>query len=107
MHECYSQLVEDEKKKRKRRQRKRKHGVHILKPTIPILNKKTEPSPPRQDRSEHIANLLCAERHDDDEQFVFEGDEWVESFLDWWETWLRWRRRVKGEQTVICVAHNF
>ena len=49
-----------------------------------------EPPPPlfvyfdteaRQDHGEHMANL--AEKHDDDEQFVFEGENCVKSFLDW------------------------
>ena len=53
-----------------------------------------------------MANLVCAERHDDDEQFEFEGDDCAEMFLDW----LRELTVTKGEEEerqVICVFHNF
>ena len=52
-----------------------------------------------------MANL-CAERHDDHEQFVFKGDKCVESILDWVidPTALK---ENEGEQMVIRVAHNF
>ena len=37
----------------------------------------------RQDTGEHVANLLCAETSESDEQFTFAGDSCIEAFLDW------------------------
>ena len=84
-HQCYLQPVEDEERKRKRRQRKRKRDESCLAAIDPEFEPREEDRPPppplfvyfdieaRQEGGVHVANLLCAERHDDDEQFVFEG----------------------------------
>ena len=82
-HECYLKPIEDEEK-RKRRQRKCKH----------------------QDHGEHMGNRLCAEGHDDDEQFLFEGENCVESFWDWVRE-LTMLEHGNREWMVIWVVHNF
>ena len=116
-HQCYLQPVEDEAKKKKRRQRKRKRGEQCLAANDPDFQPQEERPPPpplfvyfdieaRQEGGVHVANLLCAERHDDDEQFVFEGETCLESFLDWVRE-LTVTEEDDRERTVICVAHNF
>ena len=37
----------------------------------------------RQDTGEHVANLLCAETSESDEQFTLRGESCIEEFLDW------------------------
>ena len=114
-HQCYLQPVEDEEKKRKRRQRKR--GEQCLAANDPDFQPQEERPPPpplfvyfdieaRQEGGVHMANLLCTERHDNDEQFVFEGENFLESFLDWVRE-LTVTEEDDRERTVICVAHNF
>ena len=116
-HQCYLQPVEDEEKKRKRRQRKRKRGEQCLAANDPDFEPQEERPPPlplfvyfdieaRQEGGVHVANLLCAERHDDDEQFLFEGEDCLESFLDWVRE-LTAMEEDDRERTVIYVAHNF
>ena len=111
-HQCYLQPVEDEEKKRKRRQRKRKRLATV----DPDFEEEDRPPPPplfvyfdieaRQEGGIHVANLLCAEMHEVDEQFVFEGENCLESFLDWVRE-LTVMEDDERERTVICVAHNF
>ena len=59
----------------------------------------------RQEHGENVANLLCAERYDEDEQFVIEGENCVESFLD--SVGEPCLEDDEAERMVICVAHNF
>ena len=47
------------------------------------------------------ANLLCAERHDDDEQFEFEGDDCLERILDWVRELTVLEEEDEGEWPVI------
>ena len=56
-----------------------------------------------QDTGNHIANLLCAETDQNNQQFTFKGEQCVESFLQWVHT------LANGETVdrVIVVAHNF
>ncbi|CAH3167987.1 unnamed protein product [Pocillopora meandrina] len=57
----------------------------------------------RQDTGNHIANLLCAETDQNNQQFTFKGEQCVESFLQWVHT-------LANDETVdkvIVVAHNF
>ena len=95
-HQCYLQPVEDEEKKRKRRQRKRKHGEQCLAANDPEFEPQEDRPPPpplfvyfdieaHQEGGVHVENLLCAERHDDNEQFVFEVEECLESFWTGYE----------------------
>ena len=81
-HQCYLQPVEEEEKKRKRRRRQRKRGEQCLAANNPDFEPQEDSPPPpplfvyfdieaRQEGGVHVANLLCAEMHDDDEQFVF------------------------------------
>ena len=119
-HLCYLQPAEDEAKKRKRRQRKRKRGEAFLAANDLEAEGKEEdgePLPPlfvyadveaRQEGGVHVANVVCAERNNDDEQFEFEGDDCVKRFLNW----LRELTVTEGgeeeeERQVICVFPNF
>ena len=107
--------MEDEEKKRTRRQRRRKRGEQCLAANDFEPEEDRPPPPPlfvyfdieaRQEGGVHVANLLCAEMHDDDKQFVFEGENCLESFLDWVRE-LTVMEDDERERTVICVAHNF
>ena len=60
----------------------------------------------RQDTGEHVANLLCAETSESDEQFTFVGDSCIEAFLDWAQTLTR-SPNSHVKRKVICLAHNF
>jgi len=60
----------------------------------------------RQDTGEHVANLLCAEHHESDEQFTFHGDHCIEAFSDWAQTLTR-TNNPNVRRKVICIAHNF
>ena len=53
-----------------------------------------------------MANLLCAELEDSDEQFSFHGENCVEAFLDWAQT-LTQTNDPNVRRKVICIAHNF
>ena len=122
-HECFLQPIEDEEKKRKRKRRKRKRGqaagLRTLEANDPDFDAEEsfEPPPPplfvyfdieaQQEYGVHVANLLCAEKHDDDEQFVFEGKDCLEKFLDWVRELTLMEDGSDRERPVICVAHNF
>lgn len=60
----------------------------------------------RQDTGEHVANLLCAETSESDEQFTFAGESCIEEFLDW-VTSLTRTDNPHVQRNVICLAHNF
>ena len=60
----------------------------------------------RQETGEHVANLLCAETSESDEQFTFAGDFCIEAFLDWAQT-LTQPLNPQVRRNVICLAHNF
>ena len=60
----------------------------------------------RQDTGEHVANLLCAETSESDEQFTFAGESCMEAFLDW-ATSLTRTPNPHVKRKVICIAHNF
>ena len=60
----------------------------------------------RQDTGEHVANLLCAETSESNEQFTFRGESCVESFLDWAQSLAR-TNHPHIKRKVICIAHNF
>ena len=118
-HECYLQPAEDEAKKRKRRQRKHKRGEAFLAANDPEAEGEEEnrkPLPPlfvyenveaHQEGGVHVANLVCAERQDDDEQFEFEGDDCEERFLDWLRELTVTKGEEEEERQMICVFHNF
>ena len=59
----------------------------------------------RQDTGNHMANLLCAETDQNDQQFTFEGETCVTDFLHWVHQ-LSHQEEPPVEQ-VIVVAHNF
>ena len=59
----------------------------------------------RQDTGEHVANLLCAETSESNEQFSFLGESCVEEFLDW-VTSLTRTDNPHVQRNVICLAHN-
>ena len=59
----------------------------------------------RQETGEHVANLLCAETSESDEQFTFAGDSCIETFLDWAQTLTR-TTNPHVRRNVICLAHN-
>lgn len=117
-HKCFIQpVVEGEGKKRKRN---RNATVGLATLTSNRANaedeeEKEELSPPifvyydieaRQDGDQHVANLLCAEREDQDNPFIFEGDNCVEAFIDWARS-LSTTNDPNVSRQVICVAHNF
>ena len=60
----------------------------------------------RQDTGEHVANLLCAETSESDEQFTFRGESCIEEFLDWVQSLTR-TSNPHIKRKVICIAHNF
>ena len=60
----------------------------------------------RQDTGEHVANLLCAETSESEEQFTFAGDSCIEAFLDWARSLTR-THNPHIKRKVICIAHNF
>ena len=60
----------------------------------------------RQDTGEHVANLLCAETSESDEQFTFRGESCIEAFLDWARSLTR-TNHPPMTRKVICIAHNF
>ena len=60
----------------------------------------------RQDTGEHVANLLCAETSESDEQFTFRGESCIEEFLDWTQSLTR-TDNPHIKRKVICIAHNF
>lgn len=59
----------------------------------------------RQDTGEHVANLLCAETSESEEQFTFAGDSCIEAFLDWAQSLTR-THNPHIKRKVICIAHN-
>ena len=60
----------------------------------------------RQDTGEHVANLLCAETSESNEQFTFRGESCLKSFLDWAQSLTR-TDNSHIKRKVICIAHNF
>ena len=60
----------------------------------------------RQDTGEHVANLLCAETSESNEQFTFKGESCIEAFLDWCQSLTR-TDNPHVKRKVICLAHNF
>ena len=60
----------------------------------------------RQDTGEHVANLLCAETSESNEQFTFRGESCIEEFLDWTQSLVR-TPNPHLKRKVICIAHNF
>ena len=60
----------------------------------------------RQDTGEHVANLLCAETSESDEQFTFRGESCIEEFLDWTQSLVR-TPNPHIKRNIICIAHNF
>ena len=60
----------------------------------------------RQDTGEHVANLLCAETSESNEQFTFAGESCIEEFLDWCQSLTR-TPNPHLKRKVICIAHNF
>ena len=120
-HQCYLQVIEDKQQKQRRSKRKRKRGaaagLATLRANDSAMDEEDDPPDPpplfiyfdieaRQDQGEHVANLLCAEREDNDQCEVFEGDTCLEEFLDW----LRAQTQTNDpnvQRQVIAVAHNF
>ena len=120
-HQCYLQVIEDKQQKQRRSKRKRKQGatagLATLRANDSAMDEDDDPPDPpplfiyfdieaRQDQGEHVANLLCAEREDNDQCEVFEGDTCLEEFLDW----LRAQTQTNDpnvQRQVIAVAHNF
>ena len=91
------QVIEDKQQKQRRSKRKRKRGavagLATLHANDPSIGEDDPSDPPplfvcfdieaRQDQGEQVANLLCAEREDNDQCKVFEGETCLEEFLDW------------------------
>ena len=120
-HQCYLQVIEDKQQKQRRSKRKRKQGaaagLATLRANDSAMDEDDDPPDPpplfiyfdieaRQDQGEHVANLLCAEREDNDQCEVFEGNTCLEEFLDW----LRAQTQTNDpnvQRQVIAVAHNF
>ena len=57
----------------------------------------------RQDTGQHVANLVCAETDQSDEQFTFKGDKCLEQFL----AFVHGIANQKNVSKTIVVAHNF
>ena len=57
----------------------------------------------RQDTGQHVANLVCAETDQSDEQFTFKGDKCLEQFL----AFVHGIANKKNVSKTIVVAHNF
>lgn len=53
-----------------------------------------------------MANLLCGETSESNEQFTFRGESCLESFLDWAQSLTR-TDNSHIKRKVICIAHNF
>ncbi len=118
-HKCFLQPVVEEEGKKQKRDRNATVGLATLscnKANAEDEEQKEELPPPifvyydieaRQDGDKHVANLLCAERGDQDNHFVFEGENCVEAFIDWARTLSTTTNDPNVTRQVICVAHNF
>ena len=123
-HRCYIQpIVEQARPIGPRNHRGASAGLATLQAN---LSEETEPDPAepettnvlphplflyfdieaRQDTGEHVANLLCAETSESDEQFTFRGESCIEEFLDWTQSLTR-TPNPHIKRNIICIAHNF
>ena len=117
-HRCFLQQVVEEDEKKGKRDCESTAGSATLrsnKENVEDEEEKEELLQPifvyydieaRQDGDRHVANLLCAEREDEDDPVVFEGENCVEAFIEWARS-LSTTNDHNTTQEIICVAHNF
>lgn len=109
-HQCYLQLIVDETPKRDRTKRGAVAGLATQRANLPghTLPEEAEADelPPLHAYFDIEAKLLCAEREDTDQQFVFEGETCIEAFSDCVASLTRTDNH-KVSPPVIRIAHNF
>ena len=99
LHKCYLQQIKDKKKKHRRINDEEGRRVTVEDHLVFVYFDLKA----REDTGNHIANLLCAEADQNDQQFNFRGENCVNKFL----TWIHAIANKEDVEKVVVVAHNF